>query len=168
MTHYLGPPPSVIEIHPGFRNNSYSDIATITKELTEQFEREFSLRPLILLENRTEQFISTGSDIMEYWEYIKENHPEIIGYSGIVLDVQQLFTKTGSNFIKNLLIVPDDCIKALHIHTDHRMPILGDKIPWRLVFNRFSSIKQDLIINPEIHQMKKVQETIKFCETFLT
>jgi len=100
--------------------------------------------------------------------YVKENHPDIIGYSGIVLDIQQLFTRTGSSFIKNLIMVPNDCIKALHIHIDHRMPILGDKIPWRLVFSRISAILQDLIINPEIYQMNKVQETIKFCETFLT
>jgi NAD(P)-dependent dehydrogenase (short-subunit alcohol dehydrogenase family) len=49
--------------------------------------------------------------------------------TGIVLDVQQLYTKTKGKFVEELLMIPDNCLKAFHIHTNHKWPKLNDEIP---------------------------------------
>jgi hypothetical protein len=168
MSHYLNSPASVIEIHPGYRKNSFEDIALFIGLLLESYHDEFDCVPLILLENRTEQFISRGRDIADYWEYLVSNHPGLVEHTGIVLDVQQLFTRTRGRFFDEFTSIPEECLKAFHIHTRHRWPRLGDEIPWRIVFGMIKELDGNILINPEIHQKNRVSQAIRFCNEMLS
>ena len=90
-----------------------------------------------------------------------------MAYSGVVLDVQQLYTRVKGKFIEEFLLIPDDCLKAFHIHTKHRWPKLNDEIPWKFVFGRMKELSGKVLINPEIHQKNRVQQVIKFCKDLL-
>jgi len=128
---------------------------------------EYGLTPLVLLENRTEQFISSGKDIKEYWEHVELRHPDIMDDTGIVLDVQQLYTKTKGKFLKEYLVIPDDCLKAFHIHSNHKWPRLSDEIPWKFVFGKIKELEHEILINPEIYQKGRVSQVIEFCNDIL-
>ena len=167
ITSYLDHPPSVIEIHPGYQNNCFEDVVSFILMILDAYENENGNVPLILLENRTEQFISRGRDIKEYWKYVNQDHPNLVDNSGIVLDVQQLFTKTRGSFVDEFLMIPDDCLKGFHIHTNHKWPKLNDEIPWRFVFGKIREIDHNILINPEIHQKGRVSQVIKFCNDLL-
>ena len=167
IADYLNHPPTVVEIHPGYRDNSFKDVASFTEMILGSFRDKYGKAPLVLLENRTEQFISSGNEIKEYWEYIVDNHPRIIKNTGIVLDIQQLYTKTRGNFLEELVAIPEGCLKAFHIHTRHRWPKLSDEIPWRFVFGRIKTLSGKILINPEIHQKGRVSQVIKFCNELL-
>ena len=156
ITHYLDHPPSVLEIHPGYRDNTFEDVASATQLILEAYQKKYGKTPIVLLENRTEQFISRDKDIKEYWEHVEQRHPEIVDNTGIVLDVQQLYTKTRGNFLEEYLMIPDVCLKAFHIHTNHKWPRLNDEIPWRLVFGKIRELEHKILINPEIHQKRRV------------
>ena len=167
ITDYLHHPPTVIEIHPGYRDNSFEDVASFTETILDSYREKYSMAPLVLLENRTEQFISRGKDIKEYWKHVEHNHPDIVDKTGIVLDVQQLYTKTKGKFLEEYLMIPDDCLKAFHIHTKHRWPKLNDEIPWKFVFGRIKELEHKILINPEIHQKGRVLQVIRFCNELL-
>jgi len=164
---YLNHPPSIIEIHPGDTQNNYDNLARFEKSIIETFKSYFDYKPVILLENRTEQFISTGKQIKTYWNHIKDEHSDLVKDTGIVLDIQQLHTKTGDRFLQELEQIPKDCLKGFHIHTKHRWPKLNDLIPWRYVFGKIKQLDQNIIINPEIHQKKRVSQAIEFCNSLL-
>lgn len=167
ITDFLHHPPSVIEIHPGYRDNSFEDVASFTEMILDGFRDKYGLVPLVLLENRTEQFISSGKEINGYWEYVTRNHPRIVNDTGIVLDIQQLYTKTRGKFLEEFLVIPDNCLKAFHIHTKHKWPKLSDEIPWKFVFGRIKALSGNILINPEIHQKNRVDQVIKFCNDLL-
>lgn len=167
ITRFFHHPASVIEIHPGFKENTFQDIARFISKLRSSYKKEFNITPLILLENRTEQFISTGKDIENYWHFLNYNFPELIQNTGIVLDIQQLYTRTTNNFFTQFNAIPQDCLKAFHIHTDHRAPMLNDRIPWKVVFGLISELDHSIIINPEIHQKRSVKTAIEFCKKLL-
>lgn len=167
ISNYLHHPPSVIEIHPGYRDNTFEDVALFTEMILDAYQNEYGETPLILLENRTEQFISTGKDIKDYWEYVENQCPDIMENTGIVLDIQQLFTKTKGRFLEEFLLIPEDCLKAFHIHTKHKWPKLSDEIPWKFVLGRIKDLSGKILINPEIHQKNRVQQVINFCNNIL-
>jgi len=167
ITDYLDHPPAAIEIHPGYSDNNFDDIARFIKMILKAYQNKFRKTPLVLLENRTEQFISRGKDVKDYWEYIEQCYPDIVDNTGIVLDIQQLYTKTRGKFVEEYLMIPDDCLKAFHIHTNHKWPRLNDEIPWRFVFGKIEELKHKILINPEIHQKGRVSQVIKFCNNLL-
>lgn len=167
ISKYLNYPASAIEIHPGDKRNSYENVAESIERLLLEYKKEFNIEPLILLENRTEQFISTGTDIKNYWDFLSDHYPHLINKSGIVLDVQQLYTKTKGRFLKQYDVIPIESLKAFHIHYLHRTPRIGYKIPWRFVFGKIKLINKKILINPEIHQKTRVKKTIMFCERML-
>jgi len=167
ITEHLSKPAEIIEIHPGYNKNTYQNICEMVENLIEVYQAKYGFRPLVLLENRTEQFISRGKDIKELWSYLLSDFPHLEKAFGVVLDIQQLKSKTKDNFHREFDLIPLDSLKGFHIHTRHRWPTFNDRIPWRFVFGRISEIKHDFIINPEIHQQKKVQQTINFCEDLL-
>jgi hypothetical protein len=167
IVNYLGSPPSIIEIHPGDKQNTNNDLAAIQNLILDSFNSTYGFKPLMLLENRTEQFISTGRQISDYWSDIKDKHPDLVKNAGIVLDVQQLHTKTGDRFLKEFELIPEDCLKGFHIHTKHRWPKLNDLIPWRYVFGKIKQFEHSIIINPEIHQKGRVNQAIEFCTNLL-
>lgn len=83
---------------------------------------------------------------------------------GIVLDVQQLYTVTKKNFLREFEMIPIEALKGFHIHSKHRVPDLSNEIPWEFVFDRIPNMDGNIIINPEIHHKNKVKDAIKFCE----
>jgi len=163
LCDYLGYPASFIEIHPGGRGNSNENLLCACREILEAFEKEYSSTLIILLENRTKQFISTGRHLNSFWKYLKEKHADLETHVGIVLDVQQLFTATGKRFIQELDLIPREAIKGLHIHRKHGPPSLADPIPWRYVFEHLREILPQALLNPEIHHRDDVPVAIQFC-----
>jgi len=167
LSQFFGLPARAIEIHPGDKRNSFQNIITSIEFLLSQYKSKMESEPLILLENRTGQFISTGKEIKLFWDYLTREYPHMEDKMGVVLDVQQLYTSTKKHFLEELKEIPLESIKGFHIHSKHRMPKLSDEIPWRKVFEVISSINHDFIINPEIHHKNKIKETIQFCENML-
>lgn len=163
---FFARPASIIEIHPGDTRNSYEDILESAKVLLERYAAEFKKEPLILLENRTGQFISRGKDIASFWEHV-EKHPDLIDKIGIVLDIQQLFTVTKNRLLKEMDAIPTEFLVGFHIHSKHATPGTSDKIPWKQVFGKISTIQHDIIINPEVTHKKAVKDSIDFCNAML-
>lgn len=167
ISRYIGLPASVIEIHPGDRRNSFANVIDSIKVLLDKYRAEFGVDVTILLENRTGQFISSGQDIANFWEVVPSHNPGIQDNFGVILDIQQLYTVTKADFIDELNLIPNDCIKGLHIHTKHRLPSYNDEIPWKLVFSKMAGIDHKVIINPEIHHKNRVKDVIEFCDGML-
>lgn len=167
ISKFFGIPPTIIELHPGDRKNSFEDILKSIMFLLDKYNEVFGVEPLILIENRTRQFISNGRDINRFWKFLSANYRDLKKKVGIVLDIQQLYTVTKENFQREFEMVPLEALKGFHIHYKHRVPDLSDEIPWKLVFDRISNMKSNIIINPEIHHKNKVKDAIEFCEGML-
>jgi hypothetical protein len=164
VSEHFGVPPIAVEIHPGDSRNSNINLINASRLLLEKYDHKFALHPMILLENRTDQFISSGEDLARFWETASKTGRDLIELLGIVLDIQQLFTRVKKDFLRHFYSVPDEAIKGVHIHTKHRTPSRTDLIPWNSVFSRLNNLNQSLIINPEIHQRNQVPVAISFCE----
>ena len=83
----------------------------------------------ILLENRTDQFITSGSDIARFRDFVIKDDPWLLENFGIVLDIQQLSTKTKQNFLSSFHQIPDDCLKGFHIHRSAPPPVIRRRHP---------------------------------------
>ncbi len=167
ISEFFEIPPFVIEIHPGDKRNSFDNIAESITYLLGMYRSKFNVEPLVLLENRTGQFISNGKEFRDFWAFVSENYSQLKENIGIVLDIQQLFTVTKKNFLEELEIIPLEAVKGLHVHYKHQVPDLSNEIPWKNVFARISNIEHQLIINPEILHKNKVRDAIRFCEDLL-
>jgi hypothetical protein len=167
ISDFLGIPPAKVEIHPGDRGNSCADIVRGVKAIQAGYQDAFGCVPEILLENRTGQFISQGTQIAGLWDHIMQHNPELADSFGIVLDLQQLFTVTREKFLPSFYKIPSACLKGFHIHRLHRPPAVGDGIPWPEVFSRIASLGHDVIINPEVHHNNQVAGVIGFCEMMI-
>lgn len=167
ISDFFGVSAAVVEIHPGDRRNSFGDIVVSIIFLLDRYHEDLGVEPLVLIENRTGQSISNGKEILLFWKFLSENYPQLQSKVGIVLDVQQLYTTTKRKFLKHLEMTPLEALKGFHIHHKHRVPSLSNKIPWRQIFGRIVTLKNDVFINPEILHKKKVEEAIKFCEEML-
>ena len=86
-------PAAKIEIHPGDRRNSYSDIVAVVRKLQERYGDVFGMVPEILLENRTDQFIASGADIAQFRDFVMKDDPLLLEKFGIVLDIQPALDK---------------------------------------------------------------------------
>ena len=117
VAHHLSLSPALIEIHPGDARNSIDDIINAVRFIQHTFHSEFATWPLILLENRTEQFLSTGHELARFATRIAQED-DLKSTAGIVLDIQQLFTRTRSNFFDELSAIPTGSVKCLHIHSN--------------------------------------------------
>jgi hypothetical protein len=174
LSEYFGVPPIAVEIHPGGFLNSNDNLINGSRLLLKRYEVIFGHLPLILLENRTRQFISTGEELERFWETASKEGRDIIGQLGIVLDIQQLFTSVNEvekDFLRHFNRIPDKAIKGLHIHTrrnniSHQAPTETDPIPWEAVFSRLRNLSHPLIINPEVLHHNQVLDTIRFCNNF--
>jgi len=167
ISNFFSMPATVIEIHPGYRRNSFQDIAMSTRLLLDRYREEFKVEPLILIENRTGQFISSGKEILYFWKFLSKKYPHLRRKMGIALDIQQLYTVTKKNFLKELEAIPLEALKGFHIHYKHRVPSPSNDIPWRPVFSKIANIKNNAIINPEIHHRNRVNNAIEFCQRML-
>ena len=185
LSEFLGKPASIIEIHPGDRRKSFfKDIVKSIRFLLDKYSEAFGVEPLILLENRTKQRISRGREIRDLWNFLSENHSDLKDKFGIVLDIQQLYTRERRDLEKKLKtiqlgilrarlieafdIIPSEALKGFHIHCKHKVPDQHDEIPWKLVFNRIKRLESHMIINPEVLNEKWVEPTIEFCEDLLS
>jgi hypothetical protein len=167
ISDFLNMPAEKIEIHPGDRRNSFSDIVQAMQKIQEGYHQAFRTIPEILLENRTGQIVSTGEEIAQFWDCLASQQPELASSAGIVLDVQQLKTVTKNKFAASFSKIPDECLKGFHIHTLHRPLKVTDSIPWKIVFRKIAGLSQDIIINPEIHHNNQVEGVIRFCNEML-
>lgn len=167
ISEHLRSPAFAMEIHPGDRRNSYADLIAACKELRLRHASHLGQAPLILLENRTGQFISTGSQLAAFWDSLLNDQIGLADSVGIVLDVQQLFTATGQDFKSQFDMIPLDAVKGLHIHCRHRTASIQDNIPWKAVFGRIRTPEKPLLINPEIHHGNAVQDAITFCNEMI-
>jgi hypothetical protein len=168
IAEVLGSPAAKIEIHPGERNEiSLKNILDSVEFIISQYTRITGSEPEILLENRTSQRVRDGTDIKGLWNLCEENYPQLQNKFGIVLDVSQLLTVTKDNFLQSFAEIPDSCLKGFHIHYQHHPPSSSDPIPWNVVFARIGKLQQDIIINPEIHHKKPVNNAINFCKEML-
>ena len=165
ISKHLGIVASVID--PGDKSNSYADIIEAARHLIEKYDDIFTFQPTVLLENRTGQFISTGTDIATFWAAVAKSGTDIRHLFGVVLDIQQLYTVTKADFVNQFQTIPLEAIKGLHIHSKHRTPTSDDSIPWDVVFGRLTEMKGQILINPEIHHKKHVPNAIKFCERMM-
>ena len=162
LSKHLKAPAYAVEIHPGDSRNVLDDLIRACKELRSRYSLALGQAPLILIENRTGQFISTGTQIAEFWAILLRE-PGLAQAFGIVLDIQQLFTSTGRDFIREFEMIPLKSIKGLHVHTRHRIPSVRDNIPWDIVFDRIQDSNDPLLLNPEIHHSSAVSDAIMFC-----
>ncbi|MGE5456931.1 MAG: hypothetical protein ACM3RX_01105, partial [Methanococcaceae archaeon] len=163
--------PTMIEIHPGKRPNTYQDIAESAVNLLNTFKDEFKVKPTILIENRTEHVISNGIQMKEFWDFFIKNYPLYQKYIGFVVDFSAMYTQVtndysndvNSHFIDNIELIPDESIKGCHIHKLHKVPTINDDVPWLSVFNKIINLNNDLILNLEVlSSLQSVLETKKF------
>lgn len=167
VSNHLKHPAEAIEIHPGDRRNSSKDIILGCQEIHRRYQHAFNKRPLILLENRTGQFISKGTELAEFWDAVTAKPGVDRSSIGIVLDIQQLYTVSRRDFIKQFSLIPLDAIKGIHVHAKHRTPTLRDDIPWKFVFDRLRTSESPLLVNPEIHHLGPVPDALEFCHDLL-
>lgn len=167
ISKHLGIVASVVEIHPGDKRNSHADIIEAARSLIERYDDVFGVQPTVLLENRTEQFISTGTDIAAFWIAIAKYGIDMNHLLGVVLDIQQLYTATKADFVRQFKAIPLEAIKGLHIHSKHQTPTSHDSIPWRVVFARLATMEGNVLLNPEILHKKHVSGAIEFCERMM-
>jgi hypothetical protein len=160
-------PPTGIEIHPGGRHNTYSDIFSSIITIREAFQKNFNTIPFIVIENRTGQFISNGEQMHEFWQALLSENHNLRKDVGIVLDIQQLYTVTKDDLLKHLNHIPKESVKGLHIHCRHRTPSLDNKIPWEQVFTWLGEIEHEIFLNPEVHHFYQAKETISFCNEMI-
>jgi len=173
LIEYFETKPYAIEIHPGTKPNSIKSITTAMAELTDEFPRT-----KILIENRTHQIVTDAFSMNKVWDLLRQEYPNVVdlGRVGIVLDVQQLFTQTNKNrilFQKHLQMIKPEAIIGVHIHSGprgHHTPSLKDAIPWTDVakfLDNLLKIKEEFLINPEVHVKSEIQPTRKFIERYL-
>lgn len=167
--------PYSIEIHPGQSEKGKNNVLTFSKAiktLHERYHEKYDSEVKIFIENRTKQHIQDGRDIAHFWTYFKKNYPLLTENTGVILDIQQLYTVTKENFEYEFLKIPKECLFGLHIHERHRTPS-GEKIPmhiWEFLSEKIIDLIQDnrqFHILPEVHHSKQAEETYKFCKEFL-
>jgi len=172
IAKHIGLPPNMIEIHPGKKPNTSQDIAESTVKLFNTFKDEFGEKPIILIENRTGHVISNGRQMKEFWNYLVMNYPLHKKYIGFVVDFRTMYTQisrdypneVNSHFINSIELIPAESIKGCHIHNSHTIaPTINDNIPWELIFNKIVSLDNNLILNPEVFNLRLALETRKFC-----
>ncbi len=164
---HLGVPPEIIEIHPGDRKNTHADIVEAMHTLIAAHWNAFGVEPLVLLENHSEQSVSTGGRIRAFWETLKRLHPEIAGLAGIALDPWHLRAAAREEFPASIGEVPPEALRGLHIHNNLMLPTVEDTIPWPEVFSAVRSLPGRTCIKPVVYQKSRVAEAIGFCEKML-
>ncbi|MCW4003429.1 MAG: hypothetical protein NWE95_05915 [Candidatus Bathyarchaeota archaeon] len=165
---FFGKPPRYVEIHPGDQRNTFKDLLFAVHALLDGHAEVFGKKPLVLVENRTNQFISKGSDIASFWQFIVDEEPALRGQVGVVLDVSQFFTVTRAGFEAQLGMIPLDAVKGLHVHFKHVAPSLSDVVPWMKVFDKVKRLNGEVLVNPEVSHRKNVAPTIAFCKKHFT
>ena len=169
LIEFFNAPPKAIELHPGISNRGKNSIKTFTKAIqiiVDDVKSKLNQAPLIMIENRTGQIIQDGESIANFWNYFKRELPNYTSDVGIILDIQQFYTVTKSDFLTQLNKIPIEAICGAHIHTKHCAPNIQDVIPWRAVFNFLKKINEsrNLFILPEVHSLSHLIKTMNFID----
>lgn len=167
--------PYAIEIHPGQserkKNNIEAFLAAIEK-LHNIYLDTYDKELLLFIENRTSQYIQNGTNIKQFWNYFSNKYPELTDKTGIVLDIQQLYTATknrNKNFQTEFSKIPPDSLIGAHIHERHKKPSCK-YIPieiWDYVAENLDWREGVFHILPEVHPHSHVVPTYEFCMNYL-
>lgn len=168
LGRFFGKPPRYVEVHPGDQRNTCKDLLSAVHVLLDGHMAVFGRKPVVLVENRTGQFISKGSDVASFWQFIVDYEADLRGQVGVVLDVSQFFTVTRASFTAQFEMIPLDALKGLHVHFKHDAPALSDAVPWIQVFDKIKRLNSEVLVNPEVSHKKNVAPTIEFCKKHLT
>lgn len=163
----IGSAPSVVEIHPGDSTNTFADIIFGARVIRERLEKNLGVGPRVWLENRTGQIVQTGEDLAAFWQAVRAERGVFL-WLGVAVDADLLWAATRASFSSQLDAIPDEAVRALHVHRLHRTPGAADDIPWPLVFARRFVHYKGFVINPEVHHRSQVEATIRFCEQQLS
>ena len=159
--------PSVVEIHPGDSTSSFGDIIFGARVIRDRPEKNLWVGPRVWLKNRTGQIVQTGEDLAAFWQAVRAERGVFL-WRGIAVDADQLWTATGASFSAQLDVIPDEAVRALHVHRLHRTPTADDDLPWPIVFaQRFVDYK-GFTIHPEVQHRSEVEATIRSCEQQLS
>lgn len=177
IINFLGKSPYAIEIHPGKYENGKNNIKSLSKaikNLHDLYSERYGNDVLIFIENRTYQYIQDGSDIEEFWKLFSIKYPDLVHKTGIVLDIQQLYTAT-KKFNKDFKIefskIPSDSLIGAHIHERHKTPefkYIPEEI-WDYIAkeNRWNNNNRPFHILLEVHPHNHVIDTYNFCKNYL-
>ncbi|WP_048190500.1 hypothetical protein [Methanobacterium sp. SMA-27] len=173
---FLGIEPYAIELHPGTFLEGQNNIKVFSEginTLYTTFFEKYHKKVIIFVENRIRQFIASGEDLNEFWEFFSTKYPQLADKVGIVLDIQQLYTNSkffGESFTDEFDKIPNNSLYGVHIHHNHGTPSIEDDIPWKYVADNLDSkIKSDrpFHVLPEVHNPTQVEETYNFCKNIL-
>jgi hypothetical protein len=172
IVDFLGKPPAVIEVHPGTQQKRMNNIKSLIlglKSFVFRLEESLGFMPEIFIENRTPHIISSGNNIRLFRDELLSMDSCDELPIGVILDIQQLFSKTRERFVEELWTIPHEILRGFHIHQLHRTPTFEGKIDWNVVreFIHSGKFKSKLHILPEVHHMNQLLETHRFCTDFL-
>lgn len=169
--------PYAVEIHPGQYERGKNNIKTFSaaiKQLHNIYSDKYGKDLLIFIENRTNQYIQLGSDVKRFWNYFNSKYPDLIYKTGIVLDIQQLFTATknqNKNFKIEFSNIPQDSLIGTHIHERHFKPQCKHIPPqiWNYLADNHGWVNQNRLFHvlPEVHPHSHIIPTYKFCKNYL-
>jgi hypothetical protein len=166
IADHLGTSPYAIEIYPGDRKNTGAHILRAMVLISSAFENAFGAAPLLLLVNRADQSIFTGSQIRSFWTNLTATSPEIVDTAGVALNIQEFHAATGSDFLKSLDTIPADSLRAFHIRDGREEPGKAG-IPWVRVFTYIHRLPRDCFIKPDVYQRSRVESVLGFCRGML-
>ena len=169
LIKFLGAAPKAIELHPGISNFGKNTINTFSKAIQiiiDNIKSKLNQAPLIMIENRTGHIIQDGESIATFWTHFSREFPNYTSNVGIILDIQQFYTVTKSDFLMELNKIPLEAVCGAHIHTKHRAPNIQDVIPWRAVFDFLKKANElrHLFILPEVHVKSNLIKTMNFID----
>ncbi len=162
----LGASPYAIEIYPGDRKNTGAHILRAMVVVSGAFENAFGAAPLLLLVNRADQSLFTGSQIRSFWTNLTANSPEIADTAGIALNVRELHAAMGDEFLTALDTIPPESLRAFHIRGGREPPGMAG-IPWVRVFAYIHGLPRDYFIKPDVYQRSRVEGVVGFCREML-
>lgn len=174
---FLDQTPYAIEIHPGKYDNGKNNFKTLSKavkKLHDLYYNKYNKDILIFIENRTDQYIQDGSDIEDFWKLFSQLYPELVHKTGIVLDIQQLYTSTKKfkkDFKKEFSRIPKNSLIGAHIHERHKTPkckyIPREIWDYVAIENQWSNQNRPFHILLEVHPHNHVIDTYQFCKKYL-
>ncbi|MBM4241522.1 MAG: hypothetical protein FJ150_07685 [Euryarchaeota archaeon] len=169
---FLEVSPYAIEIHPGKFERGKNNIKVFSKaikKINDKYDKKYNDNIFIFVENRTGQYIQNGTAIKDFWEFFKDKYHDLVTKTGIILDIQQFYTVTKDNFIKEFNKIPKDSLFGVHIHERHRTPKFVH-IPedyWLYVsaeLKSMGSTNRPFHVLPEVHHANHVEKTYEFCK----
>ncbi len=168
---YIGRPPYAVEFHPGKKTRSEGYFEDFIVEAIRLFDDRFGDEsPILLIENRTNLYVSTTHDMIDFYQEIKDrvskSKIENFGYS---VDVKQLTSAMGESAIEGIEELPAEMIENWHIHSGyhgHQPPNDDDSIDWKRVAGLVKKSNTKLCL-PEVHSHDQTKETIKYFEKLI-